>query len=67
MIEIVRARAGRCEVCKERTAEYAIHADAQEWYGQPTRLCQPSFIPLSQNNQVIRAVLFIQAATNQAT
>jgi hypothetical protein len=64
MIEIVKHRAGTCNVCNEKPAEYSIRAGQGEWDG-PARLCQVCMISFSENNHLIRAVLFIQSATSE--
>jgi hypothetical protein len=62
MIEITKYRAGTCDSCNERPAEYSIHGGREEW-DAPVRPCQTCMIGLVRDNETIRAVLFLQSAT----
>lgn len=62
MIEIAKYRAGTCDECKDRPAEYAIRGAQTEWDG-PGRVCQECMVGYARNNELIRAVLLIQSAT----
>jgi hypothetical protein len=62
MIEITKYRAGTCEGCKERPAEYSIAGPKTEWDG-PNRVCQGCMLGFAENNSLIRTILFIQSGT----
>lgn len=62
MIEITRYDAGICDNCNEKPAEYSIRGGREEW-DAPVRPCQACMIGLIRDNEVIRAVLFLQSAT----
>jgi hypothetical protein len=64
VIEIRKYRAGTCDSCKERPAEYSIRGNADEWEA-PNRLCQACMLGLVQNNEVIRGVLLLQGGANE--
>jgi hypothetical protein len=64
MIEITKRRAGTCDSCNQKPAEYSIQAGRDEWDG-PTRICQVCMLGFAENNSVIRTVLFIQSGTRE--
>jgi hypothetical protein len=64
VIEINKRRAGICEGCKERPAEYSITGAKEEWDG-PNRLCQQCMLGFAENNSLIRTILFIQSGTRE--
>jgi hypothetical protein len=62
MIEITKYHAGKCESCKENTADYSIKGDG---WGGPSRACQHCMIGIMRHNETIRAVLILQSGTRE--
>ena len=62
MIEITKYHVGKCESCKERTADYSIKGDG--WSG-PNRVCQGCMLGIVRDSDVIRNVLLLQSGTRE--
>lgn len=64
MTVILKRRAGHCESCKEKPAEYEISANKEEWSG-PFRLCQRCMLSIVRNNEYIRSVVMLQGGAQE--
>lgn len=66
MISITKYKAGTCDGCNQRPAEYSIKAERHEW-SHPMRPCQPCMLGIVESNASIRAVLLLLERHSRVT
>jgi hypothetical protein len=63
VIEIKKTWGGTCEGCKKNVGAYRIHNASKEIWGLGDLWCEGCMLQLVRNNEFIRSVVLLQAAT----
>jgi hypothetical protein len=65
VIEITTRRGGTCEGCKNNVGDYSIENAPEEVWGLGSLWCEVCMLQLVRDNEFIRSVVLLQAATHR--